>query len=87
MAIDEILKKFISEEKGINIDDISNDTSLLESGMIDSVNMVQILAFIEERFSIKVEDNELIPENFDTINSIFNLIKGKLPGNSMNNDS
>lgn len=87
MAIDEILKKFISEEKGINIDDISNDTSLLESGMIDSVNMVQILLFIEEQFGIKVEDNELIPENFDTINSIFNLIKGKLPDNSMNKDS
>jgi len=87
MAIDEILKKFISEEKGINIDDISNDTSLLESGMIDSVNMVQILSFIEEQFSIKVEDNELIPENFDTINSILNLIKGKLPDNSMNSDS
>ncbi len=87
MAIDEILKKFISEEKGINIDDISNDISLLESGMIDSINMVQILSFIEEQFSIKVEDNELIPENFDTINSIFNLIKRKLPDNSTNNNS
>jgi acyl carrier protein len=87
MAIDEILRKYISEEKGITFDDIGNDTSLLESGLIDSVNMVQILSFIEEQFGIKVEDNELIPENFDTINSIFNLIKGKLPDNSMNDDS
>lgn len=83
MAIDEILKRFISEDKGIKIDDLSNDTSLIESGMIDSVNMVQILSFIEEKFGIKVEDNELVPENFETINSMRDLIQGKLPNGSL----
>ena len=82
MAIDEILKNFISQDKGIKVDELGNDTSLLESGLIDSVNMVQILSFIEEQFGIKVGDDELVPENFETIDSMCKLIQGKLPNNS-----
>jgi acyl carrier protein len=79
MAVDEILKKFISEElaKNVNIDNWSNGDSLLESGIIDSVNMIHLLTFIEDKFRIKIKDEELVPENFETINSIRSLIEGK----------
>jgi acyl carrier protein len=86
MIVDEILKNFIFEElaRDIKINTWSNGDSLLEKGIIDSVNMGEILAFIEEKFRIKIKDEELIPENFETINSICNLIEGKLPNNSLN---
>ncbi len=76
----EILRKFIFEEivKESKIDHWDNDESLLQRGVIDSVNIMQLLAFLEEKFSIKVNDEELIPENFETINTITSLIQRKL---------
>jgi acyl carrier protein len=86
MAAEEILKKFILEElaKDIKVDSWDNEKSLLESGFIDSVNMVQVLVFIEEKFRIKIKDEELIPENFETIRSICSLIETKLSNNPVN---
>jgi acyl carrier protein len=51
---------------------------LLGRGVIDSVNMLKLLAFIEERFGIRISDDELIPENFETINAICKLIEKKI---------
>ncbi len=76
----EILKKVIFEEivKDFKIDHWDDDESLLQRGVIDSVNILQLLAFLEEKFLIKVKDEELIPENFETINTITSLIQRKL---------
>ena len=76
----EILRKFIFEEivKESKIDYLDNNESLLQGGVIDSLNILQLLAFIEEKFSIKIKDEELIPENFETINTITSLIQRKL---------
>ncbi|NOX87868.1 MAG: acyl carrier protein [Calditrichaeota bacterium] len=53
------------------------DDSLLELGIIDSVKMLDLINFIEEKFGIKVEDDDLYPENFDSINAIVNYINSK----------
>ena len=56
---------------------LSDDDSLVENGVLDSVAIVQLLSFIENNFETIIDDEELIPENFETINSMFSLIKRK----------
>jgi acyl carrier protein len=60
-----------------NSTNLSNDDSLIEYGVLDSVAIVQLLSFIENNFGIIIDDEELIPENFETINSMCSLIKLK----------
>lgn len=59
-----IVQKFPAARKK-SIDD---GTPLLESGIIDSLGMLDVVAFLEGSFNIKVLDDELVPENFADIN-------------------
>ena len=53
------------------------DDSLLELGIVDSVKMLDLIAFIEDTFEIKVDEEDLYPENFDSINAIAEYIESK----------
>lgn len=61
-----------------NADGLNDDTSFLEEGIIDSTGVLELITFLEEEFEIKVEDDELIPENLDSINNVTNFLKTKL---------
>jgi acyl carrier protein len=50
---------------------------LLESGIINSFGIVELVAFIEKEFGITVPDRDVVPENFDTVRSISKLVKSK----------
>lgn len=63
---------FTSDSSGI-----SKDTSFLEKGIIDSTGILEIVGFLEEKFGIKVEDSEIIPENLDSVNNISSYINKK----------
>jgi acyl carrier protein len=56
---------------------IKDSDALLESGMIDSQGVLEVVAFIEREFSTVVEDEELSPENFQTIDRIAAFIQSK----------
>jgi acyl carrier protein len=56
---------------------LADDTSLLEQGIVDSTGVLELTAFIEETFSVKVEDSEIVPENLDTIGGILAFIARK----------
>jgi acyl carrier protein len=49
---------------------LGDDDSLLEAGIIDSTGILELINHLEERYGIKVNDDELVPENLDTIASI-----------------
>ena len=49
---------------------IDGDASLLEAGIVDSTGVLELVAHIEQRYGIKVEDDELVPENLDTVNGL-----------------
>jgi hypothetical protein len=53
----------------------------MHSRIIDSVGLLELVAFLEEKFDIRVEDEEIIPENFDTINNLVIFVKSKLANN------
>ena len=57
----------------------SDDASLLEQGLIDSTGVLELVAFLEEQFGIAVEDEELVPENLDSIDNLMLFIERKLP--------
>ena len=79
MDNEEIIKKFIVDEiiSNNNKANIGYEDSLIEAGVIDSLGIMKMLAFLDERFSVSVEDQEVIPENFETIKAISNLIGSK----------
>jgi acyl carrier protein len=56
---------------------VNGDTSFLESGLIDSTGVLELVAFLEEQFRIKVEDEDLIPANLDSINALTSFIERK----------
>jgi acyl carrier protein len=59
-------------------DGFANEQSFLESGMIDSTGILELVAFLEQTFGIKVEDAELVPENLDSLDNISRLLRAKL---------
>ena len=62
--------------------DLSNDSLFFESGIVDSTGILEIVTFLEENFEISVADEELIPENFSSIETIDHYLKKKLNGKS-----
>jgi acyl carrier protein len=73
--IDFITNNFLFDDTQTSLDE---KESLLETGVIDSTGVLELIAFIEETYGIKVEDEEIIPENLDTILDIAHFIKQKL---------
>ena len=61
-------------------DGLDESTSFLESGIIDSTGILELVSFLEETYSIIVEDDELIPENLDSLSNIDQFLEGKLNG-------
>jgi acyl carrier protein len=56
---------------------IEHDMSLIEKGIMDSTGVLELVEFLESTYSIKVEDEELVPENLETITNIVNFLKTK----------
>ena len=52
--------------------------NLIESGIIDSTGIHKVVGFLESRFSIHISDEELIPENFKSLESIESFVKSKI---------
>ncbi len=78
-VVSEKVEQFISEQFIFDQDKkITRDDSLLETGTIDSTGILELVLFLEEAFSIKVDDEDLIPDNLDSINRIANFVDGKL---------
>lgn len=69
-----IFKNFLFEAADSNLKD---DDSFLEQGIIDSTGMLELVVFLEESFGVKVEDEELVPENLDSVNSLADFITRK----------
>lgn len=53
---------------------LKDEESLLDSGVIDSTGVLEVIAFIEDTFGFTVEDMEMLPENLDSIERITNFV-------------
>ena len=57
---------------------LGDDDPLVESGIIDSLGIISLLTFLEEKFSLEIPSEDLIPENFTSISAITNLVDHQL---------
>jgi acyl carrier protein len=56
---------------------LTDDASFLDLGIIDSTGVIELIAFLEERYGIRVEDAEMTPENLDSLDAIEQFITRK----------
>ncbi len=56
---------------------LNDDDSFMGKGIVDSTGILEVVSFVEETFSIKIEDEELLPDNLDSINNLVTFIKKK----------
>jgi acyl carrier protein len=73
-----VIENYLFGEEG----KLGNDDSFLETGIIDSTGVLELVRFLEATFGIKVADEELIPDNLDSINKIVAFLQAKLPSSA-----
>ena len=77
-----VISDFISKEliRDPAVLPLTDRASLLDSGILDSLSLLQLVVFLEERFGISVGAADLLPENFDSINSIGAYLRTRQQG-------
>jgi len=65
-----IIENFLFGEES----DLNDDTSFLEEGIIDSTGVLELIEFLEEEFEIEIDDEDMIPENLDSLNNLEKFI-------------
>jgi acyl carrier protein len=58
-------------------DGLTDSTSLLEKGIIDSTGVLELISFVQDHFDIKIEDSEVVPANLDSIQNLVRYISAK----------
>jgi acyl carrier protein len=77
--MEQALRKFIVDNYLFGRDlDFSDDDSFLEKGIIDSTGVLELVTHLEMNYAIEVKDDELLPENLDSINRVVRFLNGKL---------
>jgi acyl carrier protein len=76
------VEQFILAElaRGRGVTSIERDESLLTTGIVDSHGVMELVAFLEQRYGISVDDADLTPENFDNVVSIESFVERKQSG-------
>jgi len=59
-------------------DDLTSDDNLFETGALDSTGVMELIMFIQEKFGVVIEVDEVIEENFESIRAVEKMIKAKL---------
>ena len=68
-----VVKNFLLDDAG----GLRDDTSFLDSGIVDSTGMLELIMFLENRYHIKIEPEEMLPENLDSINRVVQFLAKK----------
>ncbi|MEZ5287554.1 MAG: acyl carrier protein [Vicinamibacterales bacterium] len=72
-----IVSNFLFGQDG---DSVAEDQSFLESGIIDSTGLLELVSFVEQRYGITISDRELVPENLDSLRNISQFVSRRLEG-------
>jgi acyl carrier protein len=69
-----IVTNFLYGEVGA----LKDDTSFLDSGIVDSTGMLELIMFLETKYGVKVAPEEMLPENLDSIKDVVQFLQAKL---------
>ena len=72
---DEIRRYLLTHRASKGVSNLSDSDSLLETGVIDSLAMVDLIAHIEKTYGISIGEDDMVPENFDSIDAIVSYIE------------
>ncbi len=75
----ESVRQFITDNflYGEGGDQLADDASFLEEGIIDSTGVLELITFLEDEFRLEIDDMELVPENLDSVNNVAGFILSK----------
>ena len=76
--IEHDVRGFIRENFIVEADELDASDSLTLNGVIDSMGVLELVTFIEQRFGIAVPDRDTVPENLDSIDRIVRYLEGRL---------
>ena len=76
-TVENLIVRFIAEEilRGASPNDLSVDQPLLEDGVLDSIGLQDLVTFLETDLSITLDDEHLVPENFESVRTIVELVE------------
>jgi acyl carrier protein len=78
-AIEQEVRQFLRDNFPLSADGVTlhPEDSLIEVGVIDSTGVLELIGFIEERYEVEIADEEVLPENLDSIASITRFVGEK----------
>lgn len=76
-SIKETIHQYLVSELAAERESFRSDENLLEQGVIDSLAIVKLVEFLEESFQIEVDDEERVPENFESIDALSAFVQKK----------
>lgn len=80
MQIEQKLHEFIIKNLYYAEDNpITEDDSFLETGVVDSMGVMELVAFVQSEFGVEVSQQEIVVENFDSIRKLADFVRRKLP--------
>ena len=71
------IRTYLAETCFVDMGQIGDDTSFMGAGVLDSIGFLEMVVFLERTFRIDIEDDEMIPENMDSIRNIFMFLERK----------
>ena len=63
---------------GETAQDIQDDTSFMTRRILDSTGFIELVSYLQEQFGIQIKDEEMVPENLDSLKNIEKFVSGKL---------
>jgi acyl carrier protein len=74
-AVNDQIRRFI--QQAFLVDDFADDASFMATGLIDSLGIGQLVAFVESTYEIRVQDADLVPDNFDSVAKLVAFVRRK----------
>ena len=79
-SIEQKIRQFIIDNFlfGASETELSNDDSLLDQGIIDSMGVLELVTFLEVKYAVEISDDELVPANLDSVNRLVQFVQQKM---------
>lgn len=77
-TISDKVRNYIVQASHVGEEKIKNESLIFKEGYFDSMGFIMLIAFLEETFSIKTNDDDLMEENFESINAITDFVYNKI---------
>jgi acyl carrier protein len=84
MSIEKKIRKFVLTNYLFTEDDTAllNDSSFMENGILDSTGILELIMFLHDEFEVDVHDDEMIPQNLDSVNAVVAFVELKTASQS-----